>query len=308
MKQNLRGALGPVYPLLIRLKTSSLARSGKAGVGCIPYLVERRMRPGVLAVDINARIGMGAILSWALRYYALAEAHGEKADIVSTSPLYSANGEDMFARFFERPSSGGRMLGRLASEWLAVRTPLRLPLSRAEALFAEHFRPNAYLRQKIEAAAGGEPFDLSIHFRGTDKFLESGSVDQANMLATVERHLPRDAKTVFLATDEPGFSSAVRSRFPHVRFVSYDLGDVKEGVARHFSSMDPNEKALEALVNIFLLARAPVCVRTSSFLSAVSRVANPQLRTVTINRTKRGNGRFPEYETLTAEAVAAAKI
>jgi len=77
------------------------------------------------------------------------------------------------------------------------------------------------------------------------------------------------------------------------------------GTPRHFSALSPADKALEALVNIHALARAPVCIRTSSYLSAISALVAPAMRTVTVNRTIGRAAPFPEAELLACEQAAA---
>lgn len=64
------------------------------------------------------------------------------------------------------------------------------------------------------------------------------------------------AANVFLATDDPAFSAALKEEMPQLSLTSYDRGQTPTGVARHFSDLAPDDKALEALVNIFLIARA----------------------------------------------------
>lgn len=306
MKIWLRRALGPAYPLAIRLRTSPLVYGAAALAGRGAFLNYRRSYPAELGVDIAQRMGMGAILTAALRFYAYAEDAGMRARIICTSPLYAEAGQDMFDTYFERAEENGiPLLGAAAFRWAFRRElPVRLALDRAEALFARHFRPNARLRAAIEAAGGTEPFALSIHVRGTDKFLESGQLELDRVIAEIERHMPPGNPRVFLATDEAAIAALLRERFPHARFTSFDLGEVTPGLPRHFSALGPEDKALEALVNMFLLARAPVCVRTSSYLSALSRIANPFLRTVTVNRSSGAETLFPEREILDFETDA----
>jgi hypothetical protein len=68
--------------------------------------------------------------------------------------------------------------------------------------------------------------------------------------------------------------------------------------------LDPLLKAQEALTNMFLIARAPVCFRTSSFLSSFSKIINDSLRTVTVNKTVFEESPFPEKQVLQAESAA----
>jgi hypothetical protein len=308
MKQTTRKALGPLYPLLMRAKGSPAIVGLRSLGGAVPWH-RARARQAVGVVDLNTPVGMGALLCHALLLHSWFGQQAMAVHVQAVSPLYSAAGEDVFARFFERPPApaGAPLLGRWATDYLIAHVrPDHMPLARAQELFARHFRPSAELRAAIAAATPVEAFDLSIHFRGTDKFLESGLVGHEPMFAAIRAELAgRTTARVFLATDDAAFARALKAEFPGLDCTSYDLGEVESGLARHFSDLSPTDKALEALVNIFLIARAPVCVRTSSYMSAVSALVNPALRTVTINRTIAGKPPFPEAEVLAHEAARA---
>lgn len=307
----LRQAMGPIYPWAMRAKGSRPARVLLAYPGGIPYMAARARDSRRIAIDITSPIGFGAVISHALLLHAFAESAGLTCHVRATSPLYSERGEDILARYFER-APWPRDLAPLrasAREFLiqCIR-PAHIPLAEAQRLFFRHFRPSAELRDTIDAAASDvQRFDLAVHFRGTDKFLESGSVDRSAIMALIAAELAGIAAPhIFLATDDTVFATAVRAAFPAARFSSYDLGQVGPGVPRHFSDLAPSDKALEALVNIFLISRAPVCIRTSSYLSSISALANPRQRTVTINRTINKHTPFPEREILDLELIMAA--
>jgi hypothetical protein len=308
MKQSTRKALGPLYPLLMRAKGSPLAVGTKSLVGALPYYRAVAQTPAPV-VDLNTPVGMGALLCHALLLHAHFGHQGQDGHVRATSPLYSAGSEDVLGRFFQRPAQPGGLpvLGRWATEFLLAHVrPDRVPLAEAQRLFARHFRPSAELDAAIAKATDCPAFDLSIHFRGTDKFLESGRVTFAPMFDAIRHELAgRTTAQVFLATDDAAFAAALKVEMPGLDCTSYDLGEVESGLARHFSDLSPTDKALEALVNIFLIARAPVCVRTSSYMSAVSALVNPAMRTVTINRTIALTPPFPELEVLAHERAGA---
>jgi hypothetical protein len=311
MDPRLRKLLGPAYPLLMRAKGARPVQQAMAMPGAWSYHAARRASPHRIGVDLTIPMGFGAIIAHALLLHAYFEAQGVEGHIRATSPLYSQDGEDVLARFFERAQAWPQdlpVMAQPAADYLirCVR-PEHAPLETARRLYARHFQPNALLRAAIDEAAQGQArFDLSIHYRGTDKFLESGFVESDGLVERVRQQLAGIAQpSIFLATDDARFAARIRQDMPHARFASYDLGQVEEGVARHFSNLSPREKALEALVNIHLIARAPVCVRTSSFLSSVSALVNPALRTITINRTLGNDTPFPEFELLQFEAASA---
>ena len=310
MDPRLRRTLGPAYPVLMRLKSSPAAGVAKALPGAIPYWLARRRGGDTVGIDLRAPMGMGALIAHAILYHAHFEREGTPLRVRSSNPLYSQGGEDVLAAFFQREPwpADLRPLPPVAEEFLLTFVRLRhLPLADARRIMARHFRPSARLREAIAAAAGeAARFDLSIHFRATDKYLESGRITHQRMFAALDPHINRRPQShIFLATDDAAFAAAVRARYPQARWYSFTLGEVEDGIPRHFSSLSPDAKATEALVNIHLLAAAPLCVRTSSYLSAISALINPQLRTETISKTLAKRSPFPEHEILQAEQAGA---
>lgn len=260
----------------------------------------RLANEGALDIDLSNKIGMGAMLAYALRLHAFADLTHRQATIISTSRLYGTGG-DVFSEFFHRPTpvADWKPSNALVNDWLLLRAaPWTMSLDTAHLLFRRYFRPKPILEEHIR-----EPFDLSIHFRGTDKVSESGFVAQDRMLDAIADYA-RDrgaGKSIFLATDEASFEAVLRERFASARIATFNLGHVNSGVARHFSQLPPQDKALEALVNIFQIANARVCVRTSSYLSAMSKIVNPDLETRTINLNAFSHI-FPEDQILKLEA------
>ena len=303
MNPALRKAIGPLWPMLVRARTSTPVRMAKAMAGAPAYA--RATRGGrQVTLDLDQPVGMGGLIAHALLLHAWAEDKGSPLQVRSTSPLYAQGDEDLFAQWFVRESANAQPLGRLAAEHV-IRTlaPQNIPLERAEALFARHFAPSPHLHALIDdVRADVGQFEVAIHYRGTDKVLDSGRVAEQVMLDAAAPVLAgQDGRTVFLATDDTAFVCAIRSAWPKIRFVSYDIGDVPEGQPRHFSGLSPRDKAAEALVNIFLIAEARIVVRSSSFLSAIARLANPAQHTITINRTLARESPFPEREILEHE-------
>lgn len=309
MNGRVKSFLGPAYPFYIRMKTSETVRDLTAAIGLPAYRRRRHANPGVLAVDVDARMGLGATIAKALLFHALAEDQGLRPAIISSNPLYAgAPGEDLLSRYFDRPvaaSAGPSLSGRSYLWALRKVAQTHIPYERAATLFTQHFQPSALVKETIAAVmAGRDRFDLSIHFRGTDKFLESGRVNVDGLLRQIDRTLPSlpARAQIFLATDDASCEAALRLRYANMSFTTYNLDDVPTGVPRHFSAMSPQNKALEAVVNIFLLASAPRCIRTSSYLSAISKISRSNLKTVTINKTLSGSTGFPERQVIGTEA------
>ena len=293
--------------IAIKAATSEPVRELHSWLGLYSYRKTLRQATNGIVVDISGSMGMGALISKALLLYAFAEREGIDIAVVCSCPLYSSQpDEDVFATFFEptaKPPSAVK-LDAGAYRWAMRHTvPKSLELAQAAALLHKHFQPSDQLRQAISTMCKDlGPFDLSIHYRGTDKVLESGEVPYEKLINEIRNNVIKlEVKKVFLATDDPHFETHVKNKFPELEFFIFNLGEVEIGVPRHFSDLKPNDKALEALVNCYMIASTPVCIRTSSYLSSMSKIVNPALRTITVNRTKAERFMFPEDMVLSYE-------
>jgi hypothetical protein len=284
-----------------------------AALAILPgQLVRARHNYPYFAVDIRARMGMGAVVTHAIVLVHHAEAHGLIPRISSTNPLFSRGGRDFLSEY----------LGSDGTIPEAHLRPLRfdnlesvfhlglahhLPIAQANRIFWTYLNPKPVVTDPAEAVLqdlGISQFDLAIHYRGTDKVLEGALVAYEDVEQAVTRHVEDGGRldVVFLATDDARFDRFARSRWPDTLFVSFTLGRPKDpSVPRHFSEMPPEDKAIEALVNILLIARAPKCVRTTSYMSAISKILNPDLDTKTLSRTYIDSPLFPEHEVLASE-------
>jgi hypothetical protein len=308
MKGVAKRVLGTAYPMLVKARTSEAVRACSAAAGYLPYRLNRRTNGCTFAIDIHGAIGIGAVIVHSLKFHRHAEVHRMTPAIISTNPLYASHpGNDFLALYFNRPPIAATLKPLRGNGYnYAYRYGVdrHMPLEEAGRLFARYFPPNERLATVIAEVKGGRTaFDASIHFRGTDKVLESGDVDHGRMFSALDRLIDELGRPgdIFLATDDGAFEAAVRARYARCTFTTFNIGTLVAGVARHFSTMPPDDKAMEALANIFLIASAPLCIRTSSYLSAISKFARPMMRTVTVNRTLNGSTIFPEREIVLSE-------
>jgi len=304
---------GPLYRPLVRARHSRLIRMASGLVQFPAQYARFRSNRPYLAADIRGPVGMGAALAQALLLLRCAEARGLIPMITSTNPLYSVGaGQDCFAPYFGTAGEAGykglkplRFTGHHSVPFL--RMDQGLPIEEASRLFWTYLPPtsevSAIVESILEPLAGGR-FDLGIHYRGTDKMLEAEPVSFKAFEAALGDHVAAGGRldTAFLATDDPSFEASLRRRHPRTNFLTYTLGqpsNPKE--ARHFSDMPAHDKALEAAVNMMLLGAAPACIRSSSYMSAISKIAYPSLRTTTLNRTFGQQDQFPERQILEEE-------
>jgi hypothetical protein len=264
-------------------------------------------------------MGMGAMLTHTVKLLKYADDNQLHPVIAYTNPLYATGIEtEWFDQYFQLQAEfsvtpkarSGLSYLKLSNERSLCGIPLpnRMELNEARRLFLKYItiRPSIYaLVDDLMRDVDGKVYDISIHYRGTDKNREANTISYEKFADAVDRLVRErlDVRSAFLATDEKAFAEYIRRRFPKVQFSSFDLGEGNTDLKpRHFSSMSGHDKAIEALVNMISISRSAICIRTCSYLSAWSRILNPNLETRTMTRLNRHAGSFPEREVLESEA------
>ena len=313
MKIDKRKLLGPLFPLLSKAKHSRASRILSATAWLPGQIMRKHHNHPYFAVDIASAKGMGAVLTEALLMCHYAENNGLIPRITSTNRLYAPGPGKEFINLYLGPMDQNCVANlrpmRFSTLWsfYHLKFPQHIPLPEANRLFWSYFPPKPTITDRVDAVLAGihnRMFDLSIHYRGTDKAFEAPLVSyEVYEQAILDfRTGGGTLNSVFLATDDRGFEEFIKQRFPKTVFTNYNLGNAMDtSRGRHFSTTSPEDKSIEALVNVFLLAAAPTCIRGASYMSAVSKILRTELRTVTLNRTHWGSGGFPECEILSEE-------
>jgi hypothetical protein len=266
-------------------------------------------RSNVVLFDICSKMGMGAMLTHAVRLLKAAEVEGWQVRFAFTNPLYgSAAGEDWFDSFFvqrEAPCAGvpGRRVA-ITHHWNYQMLTKHSHPTLAEGLTL--FQSKLGFSAEVDAALaralaklGSLELTVGVHYRGTDKMHEARLSSFAIMRQTIGAAILRTGfDTLFLATDEPAFETFVAEQFPELKILTYN----QEGVTRvsgqpvHFSDCDGYAKGMEAVLLILLLARTGHLVRTPSYLSSWSQVLNPALSTFLVNPGALYSATFPDRD------------
>lgn len=313
MKIDKRKLLGPLFPVLSRARHSPFTRRLE-GWARLPrdLTLQWRNHPRFF-VEASGTKGMGALICDVLLLIHFARGRGLEPHIVSFNPLYRvAPDRDVLREYFQFPAHVDlprrrAMVYHNLHSWPHLKLPRQMTFHEASGLVREFFGLVPALQRIVDeqlARVPGGQFDLSVHYRATDKALEAPLVEFSKVIAAATQALAlqpaRDgasATAIFLATDSAEFRGAFLAAFPDAQVFTYELAaDADFSRGRHFSSMSPHDKAQEALVNMHLLASSRICVRGASFMSAVSAFLNPGLRTVTLNADHWGSTGFPERE------------
>jgi len=157
---------------------------------------------------------------------------------------------------------------------------------KAHDLFFKFFRMRADVAAAADVLASKLTAPcLGIHYRGSDKqkatYNEATPIEQDEFVVLVKgflRNKPQ-VKCLFVATDESSFPAKCRSAFPNLHVVTQDMKRGRGGQRgmHHKRSYNGNAHAKTALVDAIVLSKCKFMLKTSSALSAWSKVFNPEL-------------------------------
>jgi hypothetical protein len=279
-----------------------------------------RSRSGhLLAVDINSWVGLFAHLEWFLEISLHCERHNLTPCFMSTSPQYvdPARGPDWFSYFFENlrlsPEDWNRVrngrvpicrIDGIRQLGLPENYDLQLTLDIASRLVRKYIGINQTLLDRVEAFRDRYLKDkcvLGIHFRGTDKRAEAPPVSYTEFKAAICEFLNENGSfdCLFVASDEQRFVDFIeRELGRQLSVVSHDDQErSRSAVAVHRSKEgDRYRKGEEAVLNCLLLSRCDALMKNASILSGWSKLFNPELPVILLNRPFEGQLWFPDRE------------
>ena len=139
--------------------------------------------------------------------------------------------------------------------------------------------------------------------RGTDKSAEAPPIAYTEYRNEISRFLEKNPEfnALFVSSDEQRFVDRVTRDFGASLSVVYhdDLEPSHGEIPVHRSKVgDPYRKAEEAIVNCLLLAECDALIKNASYLSAWSKLFNPELRVIFLNPPFADQLWFPERELL----------
>jgi hypothetical protein len=141
---------------------------------------------------------------------------------------------------------------------------------------------------------------IGVHYRGTDKVGEAPEVPYEKVVRNIQhirKHYLPEAD-VFLSTDDNKFAAYLQSQLPTLQVImrkDYQRSDNDQPVHLN-NSLDKFEVNRDAIINCLLLSRCDFLLKTSSFLSDISKLYNPSLPVVMLNRPYERAFWFPARE------------
>jgi hypothetical protein len=271
-------------------------------------MLRNHSRRGVLPVEIRSDVGLGARLEWCLEIMAYCSENGLVPQFKFSYPD-SAEGEDYFAGLFSIRGSDERQ----AASFITISSIVELDLGKdydailniemAQDLISKYLVVNEDVIGEVDAFCrlhfSGRKV-LGVHYRGTDKVLESPTVSPETVRKNIGRYLQLYPETerIFIATDDLSFLQGVRTS-PLRRPIVFrdDAVRSRDGSPVHrFSHTDRYAMNRDAIVNCLLLARCDALMKTSSILSDWSKLFNTSLPVVVLNEPYAEYLWFPERD------------
>lgn len=302
-----------------RARSGALQLARSAGNRLKPLYcpLQQRANNGVFAVDIDARVGLFAQLTWVIYLLQHCDERGLEPFIRLTGAIYGTHpGQDWLPELFdlgiseELRASVARGAIRVSkvSDYrqigLGERIPNTITVAGAAALVASrmHVKPAvlAYVDAFVSQHFASQSV-IGLHFRGTDKSSEARRVSGERCVATIERYRAAhpEMDTLFVSSDEEAFVTWIRRRFSNIEVIAHDDQErSRDGRAIHTKSGEGDnvQKAREALINALLLSRCQVLIRSASFLSAWASLFTPDLPIIMLNRPYDHACWFPDAE------------
>lgn len=297
LKTKLRRISPRFYSWAFNLRHSHLIRK-------FQYLLLSRQQRHILdanyplfLIDISGRIGLGATMICALRVFCYCEKNGLTPFIRFSSPLYAQDPdicqdwlEHLFVRkmYLETEISPDNFLdvGGIVSDRLSNSLDDADIQSAHEVFFKYLEIQPALLGQAHDFCRASDigEHTLGVHYRGTDKYLETPRTEFETMRLAVEAQVNKASfLNIFIATDEPKFLAYMRATFSKHLIVDLACKEIYGGDRPpHITPGDGLVKGREALLTIVVLSMCGHCIRTSSYLSAWSKILNPKLDTTLI--------------------------
>lgn len=297
------------------LKLYFLIRNSLVGVKfgirkmLLPRLVRFRQRNGVLAVDIRNDYGIGAKISWCIEIFKYCEVKGLIPRIRFS---YPGSSKDYFSDYFslkispaDSQKTAFTTFHFLHELGFPENYSAGLTLEEGSRLMQKYIRVNEPIRNEVKAFFdqhfSGKKI-IGIHYRGTDKTGEAPEIPyekvKRNIEFTAKHYVKADA--VFLSTDDQHFADYLAASMGQLRVImrkDYKRSSDKKAV--HINrSLDQYEVNRDAVVNMLLLAECDFLIKSSSFLSDISKLINPKLPVVMLNRPYEGLIWFPAKEIL----------
>jgi hypothetical protein len=315
-KTALRNAAPSLYTVALRLRRSDVVGYLESIPRFRALQAAQASNGGHFAVNFTGKVGFAGTLSQVIAILLYCNKNNLRPVIRVTNPLYTNQTDgthNWFCDFFDYVDEvPPEVMKRLTfsdiegqSDYNRNRLDDDISIEQAHALYESYFRIRASAIADAVAFAEREfttPV-VGIHYRGTDKRYEAPLVQYDRMDGFFRRALekispdPGKNPKIFVATDDIKYLDHLMRgplRDQIIYFECKEMG--ADGNAIHFSAGDNHQKGVEALSTMYLLSKCAWCVKTTSQLSAWSKILNPKLKIYIPERSIKQYFHFPDKQ------------
>jgi hypothetical protein len=172
-----------------------------------------------------------------------------------------------------------------------------LSLEDASSIFSKYYEVAPEILGELSVMARALQIGahtLGVHYRGTDKEVETGRVTWHTFIEAVQETISENPhiRNILLSSDEPEFLAFFHQQIWTLQIIEVpSLLLSRNGKPPHYSGHDGLAVGREALLTCLLLSQCGLLLKTPSFLSAWSKIFNPALSVQIILSA----GRHPTY-------------
>ena len=138
---------------------------------------------------------------------------------------------------------------------------------------------------------------LGVHYRGTDKMFDNSQTNpmsQDEFIYIIRDFLSKheEIKAIYCCSDEESFINNIRKNFNNIKVIEYkQLRSIDTSRAFFQNGYNINKQlkdslTIGALVDMISLSRCEYVIKTSSALSAFSKIIQPDLKIYTVSAMK----------------------
>lgn len=316
-KTALRNAAPSLYTFALRLRRSDFIGYLESIPRFRALQAAQATNGGYFAVNLKGKVGFAGTLSQVIAILLYCNKKNLRPVIRITNPLYTNETDgkhNWFSDFFDYVDEvSPDVLARLTfsdiegqTDYTRDRLDDDISIEQAHELYASYFKikPAAIADAIAFAECEFTTPVVGIHYRGTDKRYESPLIQFDRMDQFFQRALEKispggatEKLKIFVATDDQKYLDHLRSgpfRNQILYFECKEMG--AEGNPIHFSAGDNHQKGVEALSTMYLLSKCAWCVKTTSQLSAWSKILNPKLKIYIPERSIKQFYHFPDKQ------------
>lgn len=286
----------------VDLYLRSMFRNWEAGLRrkVIPYLVKRRSKHGVYAVNLNSDwLGLGARIVKTLEILLYCDENNLTPLIQYNYREKKKTRTDYFGELFYYKQINKATVSKIRYTDIKDVSELgwpidynsKLKLGFAKQLFDKYLGINKDILAEADLFCKNNFTDkkvLGVHYRGTDKAGEAPLVAKENLLREIKTVLAerKELQIVFLSSDDEQIIQYIKQSGLPVPVISREDA-MRSNDGEQFHRKEEVSKSMvnrDAIINMLLLSRCDYLLKTASILSECSVIFNPSMEVKLLNK------------------------